>query len=163
MKKFILSTAMCLALTGCDAPQSADQIQREQTNQATTQAAIEIGMPQIVNFQEKRMAKMIYEMRDTSIATHSYVFNEVRGCLVYLGNSIGFGLPYATQYSNPERKVSGYEVTLPQPEPNGLFMPPSAEATWILLKDPNSEDVKPVYVEARLVVSPFKLPSQECK
>lgn len=46
-----------------------------------------------------------------------------------------------------------------QADPNGLFMPDAAEGTWILLKDPNGTEVKPVYVEPRIVVSPFKLDS----
>ena len=41
-------------------------------------------------------------------------------------------------------------------------MPTSAEGTWVMLKSPDG-DVKPVYVEPRVVVSPFKLDAQECK
>lgn len=48
-------------------------------------------------------------------------------------------------------------AVLPQADPNGLFSPASAEGTWILLKDPHGSDVKPVYVEPRVIVSPFKL------
>jgi hypothetical protein len=46
---------------------------------------------------------------------------------------------------------------LPQADPNGLFSPASAEGTWILMKDPNGKEVKPVYIEPRIIVSPFKL------
>ncbi len=42
-------------------------------------------------------------------------------------------------------------------------MPSSAEGTWVSLKDPNSDDVKVVYIEPRVVVSPFKLTNAECK
>ena len=62
-------------------------------------------------------------------------------------------------------KVTGhyqYEQ-IPQPEPNGLFMPTSAEGTWVMLKDPNSDLVAPVYVEPRIVSSPFRLTHRECK
>jgi hypothetical protein len=46
---------------------------------------------------------------------------------------------------------------LDQPEPNGLFMPNAADGTWILCLDPNTKDLQPVYVEPRVVVSPFTL------
>lgn len=49
-------------------------------------------------------------------------------------------------------------VVLPQADPNGLFSPAPAEGTWVLLKDPNGTDTKPVDIEPRIAVSPFKLP-----
>jgi hypothetical protein len=50
----------------------------------------------------------------------------------------------------------GYAI-LPQADPNGLFAPSSAEGTWVMCKDPGGSDVRPVYIEPRIVVSPFKL------
>lgn len=48
-----------------------------------------------------------------------------------------------------------------QADPNGLFSPTSADGTWILMADPNGGTaVKPVYVEPRIIVSPFKLPTE---
>lgn len=129
-------------------------------------------MPAIANWQEKRMVKDLYELRDKAIATHSYLVNELRGCLVYLGPSVGYGLPYGTQFTAPEKDIyatisSGIHHNIPQPEPNGLYVPETAEGTWIMLKDPASDaakpDVRPIYVEPRVIVSPFRLPDQECK
>jgi hypothetical protein len=83
------------------------------------------------------------------------------GKLTYMGETIGYPLPYATQYTNPqkiERPYSGVYVTLPQADPNGLFSPASAEGTWVLMKNPNGKDVTPVYVEPRVVTSTFKFP-----
>jgi hypothetical protein len=48
-------------------------------------------------------------------------------------------------------------VTLPQPEPNGLFMPAAADGTWVMCLDPKDKAVKPVFVEPRVIVSPFPL------
>ena len=64
------------------------------------------------------------------------------------------------QYTNPEVEVYRYQGgygTLPQADPNGLFMPDGLSATWILLKDPKTGDARPTYVEPSIVVSPFKL------
>jgi hypothetical protein len=123
-------------------------------------------MPSLGNFEEKRMAKDIYELRDKAIATHTYAVNEMSGCLVYLGPSVGYGLPYATQYSAPTRIDCGGShscMQVPQAEPNGLFMPAAADGTWVLMKDQGSDKTMPVYIEQRVIVSPFRLADNECK
>jgi len=168
MKKLLLLTALCFSLSGCDYTPNADEQASAQQKKSLAEAQAQVGMPAIVNFQEKRMAKMIYEMRDQGIGTHSYIVNEYRGCLVYLGPSIGYGLPYATQYSAPHKpysytNVGNYSHGDDQAEPNGLFMPSDAHGTWVLLKDPNSADVKPVYIEPDVIVFPFRRGDLECK
>ncbi len=105
------------------------------------------------------LMKDILELRDQAdLCTYTYLFNEMNGKLVFLGETVGFGLPYATQFTNPQKVEwtanRGYR-TLPQADPNGLFSPASADGTWVLMKNPNGNDVKPV--EPRIIVSPFKL------
>ena len=39
----------------------------------------------------------------------------------------------------------------------GLFMPSNAEGTWIMLIDPRTNDTRSVYIEPRVIVSPFPL------
>lgn len=56
-----------------------------------------------------------------------------------------------------EGKYRENYATINQADPNGLFSPASAEGTWILMKDPNGDSVKPVYCEPRVICSPFKL------
>ena len=64
MKKLILVLSL-LAITACDAKQpSADQVQRHHQEQLSAESNSQVGMPAIVNFQEKRMAKMILELRE---------------------------------------------------------------------------------------------------
>lgn len=159
---FVLTVLVALFL-GCDPP-TTDDMQADEQAQALAQAHAQIGMPAVTHFAEKHEAKDIYEMRDKSLPTHSYIVNEMNGCLLYLGTSVGFGLPYATQYTSPTRskyRNNGY-YQVPQAEPNGLFMPSSAEGTSIMLKGPD-DNVQPVYVEPRVLVSPFRLPNLECK
>lgn len=153
--------------SSCDNQPTTDEKQSAIQASALEQAHQQIGMPAISDFHEKRMVKDLYELRDKPVPTHAYIFSEQKACLVYLGTSIGYGLPYATQYTAPTRLVDNgcsscgkYQV--PQAEPNGLFMPTSAEGTWVMLKGPDGE-VKAVYVEPRVVVSPFRLETQECK
>ncbi len=131
------------------------------------------GMPAIPNFRERKLAKLILELRDQEgLVTYTYMENlqpavvkgktALGGKLTYMGESIGYPLPYATQYTNPqkiERQGANYGYAiLPQADPNGLFSPSSAEATWVLMKDPSGNEVTPVYTEPKLVTSTFKFP-----
>ena len=79
-------------------------------------------------------------------------------CKIECHKCIGYGIPYSTQYSNPEHQVylSGGWTKMTQAEPNGLFMPASSEGTWLMMLD-TSGTPHPVYVEPRILVSPFKL------
>jgi hypothetical protein len=147
----------------------ADVEQAQKTKQLNEEANRQLGMPAIINFQEKRMMKQLYELRDTEISTQTYIVNSMKGCLVYLGQSVGYGLPYATQYSNPQR-IMAYNETpehgntlIPQSEPNGLFMPVDAHGTWVMMFNPDKKEVEPVYMEPDVIVSPFRLTNQECK
>lgn len=164
MKASYLTIAACILFAGACYQPNTDDKQAEAQAKNLKQAHEEIGMPAISNFAERRMMKDLYERRDKLLPTHTYIVDEMHGCLRYLGASMGYGLPYSTEFTSPTRVTfregSGY-MQVPQAEPNGLFMPNSAEGTWIILKDPNSEEIQPVYVEPRVVVSPFKL--TECK
>jgi hypothetical protein len=160
--KYLLMILLLLN-TSCEET-TTDEKQASQQAQVLEQAHMQIGMPSTPGFQEKRMVKDLYELRDKAIATHAYIMNDMQGCLVYLGPSVGYGLPYAVQFTSPTRPQRWGEshIQVPQTEPNGLFMPNNAEGTWIMLKDPDGPDTKPVYVEPRVVVSPFRLTTQEC-
>lgn len=165
MKKLIVILLGLLFFTGCFEPTS-DSIQTQQQGVLFREATSAVGMPAITNFRERRMLKDILELRDKDgITTYTYIFAENSGQLIFLGETIGYGIPYATQYTSPQKierrfwsnnNASDAHV-IPQADPNGLFSPASAEGTWILMKDPNGEKVSPVYIEPRIVVSPFKL------
>ena len=152
----IAIVVVALLMVGCD-DKNTDQKQREATESLTSEAHRQAGMPNITNFQERKLMKMILELRDREDLTcYAYIVAKYTGELKFLGRCIGFGLPYSVQYTNPERyKHSG--ATLPQPDPNGLFMPEGLSATWLMLIDPESGEARPVYVEPEILVSPFKL------
>jgi hypothetical protein len=162
MKKTLQSIFGICALAlvvGCDV-QNSDRVQQEQQEVLLKEGTAQVGMPSIKNFRERKLAKDILELRDQEgLVTYTYLFSEVTGKKYFFCNSIGYGLPYATQFTNPQKIASGTStIVLPQADPNGLFSPASAEGTWIMCKDPNGPDVRPVYVEPRTIVSPFKLP-----
>ena len=143
---------------------SAEEKQRIRTAQAMQEADRQIGMPAITNFQERKLAKMIFELRDQeNITTYAYIVAKNTGKLVFIGKCIGFGLPYSVQYTNPEQLKTGgssygyWSETLPQADPNGLYMPSGLSATWLMMVDPKTKKPRPVYIEPEIIVSPFKL------
>lgn len=146
--------------SGCSSETVADQRERQQTQLITQQASTQVGMPAITRFTEKRNLKMIYEKRDDAkLATIAYIV-DLNGRLHKICDAMGYGFPYATQYTNPHRALfpEFHDTAMAdQPEPNGLFMPNSADGTWVLCLDPSTKDLQPVYVEPRVIVSPFPL------
>ena len=158
MKKFYsLILVICIGslVSGC-IEGTSDKKQRQETEKALQEAHAQIGMPAIKNFQERKLAKMIFELRDQeNLITYAYVVTW-QGELVFIGKCIGFGLPYSVQYTNP-MKYSYKGGSLPQADPNGLFMPDGLSATWLMMIDETTGKPRPVYVEPQIIVSPFPL------
>jgi hypothetical protein len=169
----IITAVSLMGADGCVTPASSDSTQQEQQEVLLKEATAETGMPAIKNFRERKLMKDILELRDQAdLCTYVYLDNQMPkvtpgrtalgGKLTYIGTAIGYGLPYATQYTNPSKIVYNSNATvgawqvLPQADPNDLFSPASAAGTWLMLKDPHGKDVKPLYCEPNVLVSPYK-------
>lgn len=167
MKRSLVIAILCLLPFGCDEREETSDVKQQKAQEKIlSEGTSQIGMPAIKNFRERKLLKDILELRDQDgLVTYTYIFSEQTGRLRYFGETIGYGIPYATQFTNPEKaewsaKSGGYQiVTLPQADPNGLFSPIAAEGTWVLMKDPNGKKALPIYLEPRIVVSPFRLPT----
>lgn len=161
MRRYLLAFALA-ALTACDYTPSADEKQNAQQAQLTMQGVNSVGLPSIERFTEKRQLRDIFELRDKAISTYTYIV-DMQGRYHKVCDSQGFGIPYATQYTNPERwetTTTGPDHTMPQAEPNGLYAPATADGTWVQCLNPQTKQAVPVYIEPRIIVTPFKL-SQE--
>src|SRR3989344_5038884 len=182
MRKILAIAAVLLSagLTACAPEPTSSDIQRERQEKVVAEGVAQVGVPAIRHFRELKLLKLIYELRDQEgLATYTYVENLVPtvikgetakgGKFTFLCDSIGYTIPYATQYSAPT-SMQRYRLPadantpieygtrqLPQAEPNGLFMPSSAEGTWVVCKDPNSDKDGPVYSEPKLASFPYKL------
>lgn len=156
MKTILLTLLIpVLMASECD-HDSSDAEQRREQERLNKQGNAMAGMPSIVNYQEKKLLKMILELRDSEkLNTYTYI-TDLNGGLHMLCRSIGFGIPYATQYTNPQCIVYN-NATLPQADPNGLFSPASADGTWVLCFNPETKKTSPTYVEPRIIVSTFPL------
>lgn len=162
MKKYLIFIVALFFLAGClEAAPNADRDQQRQQERILQEGSAQTGIPAIKNFRERKIMKMIYELRDQeNVSTYTYIVAEQTGKLVFIGESIGYAIPAATQYTNPQKIADsghqyGYAI-LPQADPNGLFSPQSAEGSWVMMKGPDDK-VHAVYIEPRVIVSPFKL------
>ncbi len=180
MKRLLLATVALAALTiqaGC-VPEETSAAARDTraTLQATEQGALTVGFPAVINWAEKRQLKIIYELRDTlKLMTYTYV-TDLQGKLHNAcpgSNSIGFPIPYATQFTAPKAAVARHPIysdgsersteyrifEADQPEPNGLFMPSSAEGTWVVCLNPETKELAPTYIEDRVRTYLYRVPS----
>ena len=123
MKKF-LSMAILFAsivlLVSCDLNGETSRTEQEQTEQQgklVSEAQKQCGMPALVNFQERKMMKKVIEQRDKAdLVCYAYLFSNQTGRLIYIGKCMGYGLPYSTQYTNPQRVdllTGGIAITFP--------------------------------------------------
>jgi len=170
MKRYlILALAVSIFSFGCEGEASSDQKQAAQTEKALAEAQSQIGMPNITNFQQRKLMKLIYELCDKEdLICYAYIKSDYSGKLVLIGKCVGYGIPFSAQFTNPEKLVNRYgnkvfsaqdAYNLPQADPNGLFMPTSSSATWLMMIDPETNKPRPVYIEPEIIVSPFKLPN----
>jgi len=169
MKKVFMKLLMLFVLSSvlmasqCGPGPTADSKQAAQSVANLNEAASQVGFPAIKNFTELKQFKQILELRDqANLVTYTYMENAMDGTIgQFLGKSIGFGIPAATQFTNPIRTTrilgnGGGAVQLPQADPNGLFMPTSTDATWVILIDPEG-NLAPSYIESKILVFTFKI------
>jgi len=168
MKKFIMLLiglflfAMIFAGSCKPNESSAEQRQTKQTNKILDEMNRQIGLPNLANFQQKKTMKMVFEQCDREdLICYAYIKSDYQGKLMFIGKCLGYGVPFSAQYTNPEKTVDGsYKgefTTIPQADPNGLYMPTSSSATWLMMINPKNNEPHPVYIEPEIVVSPFKL------
>lgn len=166
MKTLLTGAAMALALAACGAPiknnDAADR-QAAATRASMDSADREIGMPRIANYAQRKLLKNAYEDMDQTTLVYVYV-QALDGRFVCLGQAVGYGVSLGTQFTAPyvnefpgvaERGIA----QVPQPEPNGLYMPESGAATIVNLIDPATGKARTSLVEPDVVTSPNKLPA----
>lgn len=151
--KCIKIVFISLLVMSCDKAEYLQNRNQEKLNLETVES---VPLPSITNFTEKRMLKNILELRDKVITTYTYV-RDFNGKLHFLCRSIGFGIPYSTQYTNPLKRIQASNVVVKQVDPNGLYQPESSEGTWVNCLNPKTQMQSIVYIEDRITVSSFPL------
>lgn len=153
MKALTYRAALVLCLVTLAASCTQDDADQAATEARMKERRAQVGLCKVTNFTEAKFANLTCELRDQEIRTWSY-YLDMNGGRHLICESVGYGLPYSVQTTNPMRASTN--GPLPQAEPNGLFMPSGADATWVLCSD-GKGGVAPVYVEPRIIVSPFPL------
>ena len=148
----VMAVLLATSANSCNNSVDADNQRKQEAS--LLEANRQAGIPNIVNFAEKKMLKALYELRDQQLPTYTYL-RSANGEFKFFCNSIGFPIPYGAQYTNPQ-KYDSTGLSLPQAEPNGIFSPSTAEATFVLCGDGNGK-IAPTYVEDRVTASPFKI------
>lgn len=176
MKKIIILTLMvsiAIAFSSCGEDQKfndTDSQQQQQQEKLLQDQNNQVGLPDIKNWSEKKLLKKIIELRDNA-DLKTYLYNQnLDGKYIYIGQCIGFGIPYSTQYTNPEKfnTVDGGEYSaenpyvLPQADPNGLFSGQGQQATWIQYVNPENGTLEVIYMEPNAVVTQSKMPKRLC-
>ena len=162
---FVMVAFIMMSNSGCEQTPSSDEVLNQKQEQLMKQANNQVGMPNITRFTQRKQLKMIQELCDQeNLVCYAYIVPEMTGKPVFLGKCIGFGIPYATEYTSPQKverhSERGY-ITMPQADPDGLFKPASADGTWLMMIDPETGDVRPIYCEPKVLVSPFPLNSSD--
>jgi len=161
MKKIllVLSVLLVFVLTSC--AYNSDQSVLEQSQQKDAVMAITQNqpIPDLGGYSfERQIVIETYLARNNTIATYAYMI-AMDGKLIEICPSIGYPIPYSTQLSNPARVDSySYGITLPNPEPNGLYPPGDAAATLVQCVQPDGS-VSPVYIEWYVLAFPYRIAS----
>lgn len=164
MKKLTFVLFICIvsflffnADCGCG-NNNAESQQSEETDKILGEINREIGMPNISKFTQKKLFKMILELCDLpDLVTYTYIL-DYNGNFHYVTKSIGYGLPFSAQYTNPQKYYYN-GVALPQADPNGLYMPTSSDATWLITVHHQTNKIKVVYMEPKISVWPYPIPN----
>jgi hypothetical protein len=151
-----LGLGACLPLLMANDDCSGDQgqkVERDAVKQQDLQYARNQPPPTFDWSLERHIMSKVYQARNSAVSTWTYVLSEYTGKLLWSCPSLGFPIPYSAQLTNPSKMAwEGYHdsAVIPQAEPNGLYPPPSAEATVVPCIDPTGK-VTPAYVEPRVM------------
>ncbi len=162
MKFLPIAALMLLVLVvGCQ-QKTADVIIQEKQEALQQEQVRQVGLPNITRYTEAKRLRYLYELRDRADLTCWIYARDMNGKMHLVGVGMGFPIPAGTQFSSPQKLVwrsQGGYATLPQAEPNGVFPPSTAEATWVILMTKNGP--KAYYGETRLEAFPERLPNAD--
>lgn len=149
-------SVMLTALAGCSHYNSK---MTKMQQSLTKTAGLKVGFPAVANFQQRRILKLVYEVSDKPTTTYTYIM-DLYGKMHLLCNSIGYAIPYDTQYTNPEQvkyASNNHPITVPSADPDGLYHAPNSKGSWVDCVNPKTKKEALVYVEQDVTTSPFKL------
>jgi len=162
MKKLLLVAALvALTFSGCNYKPS--QTAKDSASVEAQQAQYGKGQPvPAYDWSLEREAVIkLYNIRNNRVST-STVWRSDFGQIEGSCPSMGYGIPYDTSLTNPNKlshkyvgsstgRVSG---VVGQAEPNGIFASTNTSATWVMCIG-TAGSLEPHYVEAKVTVYPY--------
>ena len=133
MKRYLMLIFTLFILVGCD--QSVADIEQAQQKSSISDIVRNQPVPNLGGFSvERYILTKIIEKRNENVMTYSYIFTK-DGKIIEIceHGSYGFGVPYATQISNPVKveHYSGGPAVIANSEPNSLYPPSDTSATFV--------------------------------
>ena len=150
LKLFVLAI-FGLCLVGCD----SGRVSEERTVAGQQELYLKTQPVPVFDYSLQRdLLIQFYKASNESISTYTVISDF--GRVLWEGPTMGYGIPANTQLTNPEEINGYYGVTLPQPEPNGLYSSPSTSGTIVMavMKDGS---LAPIYAEHNVVTFPFNV------
>ena len=135
---FVLS--ICMIGFSCRLKSEAEDKQITEINKLISEANQQARWSNIVNFQQKRLMKTIFEQRNKeSLINYVYIKSSYHDKLIFIGKCIGYRIPLSKADSYPP------------------LSPISSYAKWLMMIDPKTKSPHLAYIESEILVIPFKL------
>lgn len=149
-----LVCVMSFSFLACDEHTSANDRERQAVNRQQETFLRSQPTPVFEWSLERSLMIQLYNARNARTLTYSYVIHPHTGQLIMSCESMGFPIPATVQLTNPQTIVENTRgtTTIAQAEPNGLYAPPSTNATWVMCIAPNG-GVEPRYVENDVIAT----------
>lgn len=162
---FALIILAAILLVGCGTANS-NVIETRQQDAGTIAIVQNQPVPDIGGYSfERQIVIETFIARNNTIATYSYLMT-LDGRIIEICPSIGYPIPYSTQVTSPEKLANNnpqhlpsYDASvIPQSEPNGLYAPDNAAATFVQCVNADGS-VSPAYIEQDVMAFPFRIKS----
>jgi hypothetical protein len=161
MKKIFVILAVLLSLILSSCMNNASSQESSQVNQQQQQYIVSQPLPQFSWSLERHALIEIYKARNSAVSTYTIVYNPYLGIIQSECASYGYPIPGGTQLTNPEQIIfASNVVTLPQPEPNGTFSPPTSAGTYVLCRNEDGT-ASPIYFEDNVDTYPYPVTTND--
>jgi hypothetical protein len=160
MRKVLVVALFLIAFVGtfagsCDDTTAVEK-ERNATNNQMSQLLNSQPIPVFEWSLEREIVIDIFRARNEAVSTWSVVQNPYTGAIMFECPSIGYPIPGGTKLTNPYQ-IPGNDwsnTSIPQAEPNGLYIPESSAGTYINCVNENGT-VSPVFEEFYVQTFPF--------
>ena len=163
MKKILILVAIATAIlfSGCNYKPSQTAEDAATVEKQNKQYAKGQPVPMYDWSLERDLVIKLYNLRNQRVSTHS-VWRSDYGIIEGDCTSMGYGLPYDTSLTNPDKLAHMYvgsstgriSGVVGQAEPNGIFASTNTAATWVMCVG-TAGLLEPHYVESKVTVYPY--------